>query len=96
MTSALRGEGVGSKADDSTDRLREWGEGSKIRIFADVIHEWLKGCNHCIPHSLLVLPPSRRVPQVPHRRFATLSASRNAEESPLSLYRGLPSAFTSR
>ena len=37
MTSALRGEGVGSKADstDSTDRLREWdrdkGEGVVIR-----------------------------------------------------------------
>ena len=45
MMSALRGERVGSKADDITDRLREWdsdkGEGvQKSQIFADVISEW--------------------------------------------------------
>ena len=44
MISAPRGEGVGSKADNSTDRLREWvsdkeGEVKKSQIFADVICE---------------------------------------------------------
>ena len=44
MTSALRGEGVGSKAEDSTDRLREWdndkGQGvQKSQISEDVIGE---------------------------------------------------------
>ena len=41
MTSALRGEGVGPKADDSTDRLREsyMGEGVQYpENFADVIN----------------------------------------------------------
>ena len=43
MMSALRGEGDGSKADNSTDRLREWewrGERvQKFQISADVICE---------------------------------------------------------
>ena len=44
MTSALRGRGVSSKAEDSTDRLREWdndkGQGvQKSQISADFICE---------------------------------------------------------
>ena len=44
MTSALRAEGIGLKADDTTDRLHEWdsdkGEGSKNpKFFTDAICE---------------------------------------------------------